>query len=168
MIKKNDNKKKIKIIVLSIIFLVVLGFIAYFSFNFKFCLVSGNSMNPTLNNHSLILLKKQNKKSIYENGDIVVCKVNDELVVKRIVASEGDTISYITNQMYINDVYYGDVNSFGMSPTTLSENEFAIIGDNYNNSTDSRYYGYILKENIIGEVVSYQNWFSNVYNFFIE
>ena len=165
MPKHINSKKRVKIITFSIFSLILIGLVIYFIFNIKLLLVDGNSMHPTLNDHSLIILKNKNKNSTYKNGDIVVCKINDELVVKRIVASEGDNISYITNQMYINDIYFNDVNSFGMYPTTLIENQFAIIGDNYNYSTDSRIYGYITKDDILGKVISYQNWFTNFYNF---
>ena len=67
-------------------------------------IVSGSSMDPTLNNGNILILNKLAKT--YNRDDIVVIdvKVNGkrERIVKRIIGLPGETVKYDNNILYIN------------------------------------------------------------------
>ena len=125
--------------------------------------VNGDSMNSTLNNGEILVLNKLNKK--YKRFDVVVInkKVNGSKtkLVKRIIGLPGEKIEYKDNELYINDEKIEDVSLSRTGNFTIKElysvekipdNYYFVMGDNRNNSSDSRDYriGLIKKEEIIG------------------
>ena len=113
-------------------------------------------MEPTLKNGSIAIIKKCNLKLNY--NDIVVVKKNNKIIIKRLVAFPGDTIK-IDQYLYVNDIkiddFYTENNGIVTDKITLNSNEYFIIGDNRQNSIDSRFneIGTIHKEEIIGKIV---------------
>lgn len=132
--------------------------------------VDGESMNTTFKSgQCIVTVKAFNIKA----GDIVVVDnannflknngSNAKRIVKRIVAVPGDTIECIDGAIYVNDIAYikdgSDLKSSYKKDykLTLGKDEYFIIGDNFNNSFDSRLYENkaIPKENIEYKVVFY-------------
>jgi signal peptidase I len=128
--------------------------------------VVGNSMSPTLKDEESILINKLS----YEFGgpdryDIVVFKVktDDETkyYVKRVVGLPGDSVQIKSGRIYVNDKelkYNEDVDDIvtpGLASheIVLDEDEYFVIGDNWNNSEDSRFsqIGNINKKAIVGK-----------------
>lgn len=113
----------------------------YFLLCYKLVIVNGNSMQPTLSNGEIALAKKMpvNVKS----DDIIVFRINNEILIKRVVAVAGDNV-IIDNQagiVYVNGIekaYYFGTLSGEIKEVFVSENSFFVIGDNYNDSIDSR------------------------------
>lgn len=121
--------------------------------------VDGPSMNDTLNDGDILLLNKLDQT--FERFEIVVFYVNGEKLIKRIIGLPGETIEFKNNTLYINgkkleeDYGKGITENFNIKDlkcTEIPKNEYFLVGDNRNNSLDSRVFGCINKKNIIGSV----------------
>ena len=120
--------------------------------------VSGASMEPTLQNNNVLLLEKYNKS--YERFDVVVLNLNGEKIIKRIIGLPGEYISYKDNILFVNHVQTEDVGNipktadFELSDfgyDVIPEDYYFVLGDNRVNSSDSRVFGLVHKDDIIGK-----------------
>lgn len=149
-------------------------------FFFDLYRVSSNSMFPTLKGNTTVL--KSDHLLVYKwpiqllrRGDIVVfidLQNNQRLIVKRIVALPGDEI-YIkprTNFLHINGKPYIDSfeqkyewnnhdyhntcpkNGWCSKPIIVPKNCYFVFGDNTTNSNDSRMWGWLPRDFIVGKV----------------
>lgn len=118
--------------------------------------VDGASMNQTLKNGEILLLYKL---ANINYGDIVVIdeEKENEIIIKRIIGMPGDTVKIKDNTVYVNDEIleedyaYGETSDY--EEITLGEDEYFILGDNRPISKDSRYFGPVKKDEIIGKVI---------------
>lgn len=127
--------------------------------------VIGASMEPGMyNGQSIFLNRLIYKISNPRVGDVVVFLPNgnekSHYYVKRVVGAPGDTLYIKNGVLYVNDepqeLYFNDrIAEAGIleNELTLGDNEYFVIGDNCNNSEDSRSanIGSIKKEYIIGK-----------------
>lgn len=123
--------------------------------------VVGVSMYPTYENGNLLFSTRI--VTNVDRGDIVAIhsEVLNEDIIKRVIAIPGDKISYIDGVLTINDEvvveeYINDdaINGeYEIEEITVSENSYIVMGDNRNNSSDSRHFGLINKEEIFGKVL---------------
>ena len=144
----------------------VIACILIFLFLFRVVNVDGSSMVPTLHNADKVIVSRLSRN--VSRGDIVVLtKVSfaDECLVKRVIATEGQTIDidfdagivYVDGEAlqepYIADATHRRLDFSG--PVTVPENCVFCMGDNRNNSSDSRRstIGMIDTRCIIGKVV---------------
>lgn len=121
--------------------------------------VDGPSMNDTLHDGDILLLDKYDNK--YERFEIVVFNYNGERLIKRIIGLPGEVVSYKNNKLYINGNEIEDNYGLGytedfelkdLNLTKIPDNEYLVMGDNRNDSLDSRYFGTISKDKILGSV----------------
>ncbi|MDR1017260.1 MAG: signal peptidase I [Lachnospiraceae bacterium] len=129
--------------------------------------IIGDSMNPILSNKDVCLVNRATY--LFGNpkrGDIVVFRPggneNSHYYVKRVIGLPGDKISIMENTIFINGeklkekyktTEIKDVGIVG-DEITLKNDEYFVLGDNRNNSEDSRNadIGNIKKEYILGKV----------------
>ncbi len=136
------------------------------TFLLSFAKVKGPSMKPTFNEGDTLILTTITNK--IERGDVIIVEshkdLENKLWIKRLVGLPGDKIKIENNKLYINSELvienyvtfscnpdyssFCDVNEF-----ILGENEYFILGDNRNESKDSRIIGPITKEEIVGKVL---------------
>lgn len=139
--------------------LIVLVVIIVRSFIITPVIVSGTSMEPTLDNKDMLLLKKYDKK--YERYDIVVFKYQNSKLVKRIIGLPGETVEYKNGVLYINDEEIEDRFSYVTNDyeldTIIPEGYYFVLGDNRNNSSDSRIIG-LVSENQIDGATTFSLW----------
>lgn len=95
-----------------------------------------------------------------KRGDVVVFKYpNNEKVdyIKRVIGLPGETVAFWDNNLYINDTWVAEdylpegtiTNDFG--PIEVPENCYFMCGDNRQNSSDSRSWGFVDKRLLIGK-----------------
>lgn len=142
-------KKIIEIAEILIIVLVIS--IILNTYLFSFFRVYGISMEPTLYENDLVLVKKWGK--IYKNDIIIFREVNEGIyLVKRLVGLPGDIIESNGKNILINGMetlnHQGEEFRFN-----LLEDEYYLIGDNFMVSEDSRNFGPVKKDFIMGTVL---------------
>ena len=132
--------------------------------------VEGESMEPTLTDGDSVVIQRL---SYYftdpKRYDVVVFPVNYDsesqektYYIKRVIGLPGETVQIIDGSVYINNEKLTDdkyssttINEAGIAenPLVLGDNQYFVMGDNRNMSTDSRnsYVGLVNKNDIVGE-----------------
>lgn len=141
--------------------IVIIFVLLFFIFVMGLQQVIGPSMNPTLNEGDIIITNKfiYRFKSI-ERNDVVVISQDEKYMIKRIVGLPGETVEYQNNDVLINGKAYKE--TFTNSETedftiqdlgydVIPEDRYLVLGDNRENSLDSRTFGLISKNQIIGK-----------------
>lgn len=122
--------------------------------------IVGNSMEPTLINGSYILTQKIT--SDYERGDIVIFTEPEKenvFIVQRIIGLPGENITINSNGVYsngeiLNEPYLDQPQIIESEISIqLKENEYYMLGDNRNESYDSRSFGPVSMNNILSEYI---------------
>jgi signal peptidase I len=151
-----------------IIALIVSAFARVFVFQTYY--IPSASMEPTLLIGDRIIVNKLSVSlGTVNTGDIIVFKAPAEVatqcgdavadLVKRVVAVPGDVVSSKGNSIIVNGTVLKEKwphnEPLGAKPIdkqAVPANKYFVIGDNHPDSCDSRYWGYVPKDNIIGKV----------------
>lgn len=127
--------------------------------------VDGHSMEPTLSHgDNLIIDKISYRFSDPERYDIVVFPyqhAENTYYIKRIIGLPGDTVQILDGYVYINGKLLGEHYGaepikdpkLAAEPIKLGDDEYFVLGDNRNNSSDSRdpSVGVLHREQLLGK-----------------
>ena len=149
-----DKKKSIaREVIGTIAYVAVICLVVFLVLRFvgQRTVVNGHSMDTTLaNGENLIMDKLSYHFSDPERFDIVIFpgpkEEGEQYFIKRVIGLPGETVQIIDGYVYINgallDEHYGNevMNNPGQAadPITLGPDEYFVLGDNRNNSQDSR------------------------------
>ena len=149
----------VRMIVCATCFIVVL-----LTFIFRTSIVDGSSMYPTLSHQNMMVTSNL----FFEPscGDIVIFEHSDyaSSLVKRVIATEGQTVEidddgvvYVNGNVlpepYANiSGVYDPTHTAIQFPYTVPKDHVFVMGDNRNKSEDSRWFGAINEQQILGKV----------------
>jgi len=159
-----------KIILFALVGLFISAILVYIVFdNYYFIYtVQGKSMEPTLHSNDRLIVKKIHNNHALKRFDIIVFKNKDnkrKLLIKRIIGLYGENIDIKDDIVFINGSKLSEpclINTINIKSNTVKRkgefsykdlNGFFLLGDNRNISRDSRTFGLISKDNIIGKAI---------------
>jgi signal peptidase I len=120
-----------------------------------------------------------------ERGDIIVFRYPEDPskdYIKRVIATAGEKVEIRNKVIYVNGKKIADpwghfrpdagsrgftpfVDKDNMSPVVVPKDSYFVMGDNRDNSLDSRYWGYVNKRHLVGRaLIIYFSWDSNAMN----
>ncbi|MFC1653864.1 signal peptidase I [Patescibacteria group bacterium] len=135
--------------------------------------VNGNSMYPSFEDREYLMTDKISYRTgDPKRGDIVVFHAPPSAhcpsgtgcdFIKRVIGLPGEVVEVTRGQIYLNNqplaeeylpdsfvTHPGYFTSSG--PVVVPPGEYFVVGDNRNHSSDSRAFGFVPKENIVGKV----------------
>jgi signal peptidase I len=129
--------------------------------------IKGRSMYPVLKDKERILISKLNlNKEHIKRFDIIVFtnpREKGKRFIKRIIGLPGETITIKNGEVYINSRKIEQVfisqemsdnfQAVNMKPREIPEDFYFLIGDNRQISRDSRTYGVVHRDNILGKAI---------------
>jgi len=120
------------------------------------------SMEPNLYEGQYLLISKQTHKIWpLKRGGVVVFRFPrnpNKNYVKRIIGLPGEKVELCDGKLYINDEFSPEPWIAGQTggtfrPRQIGEDEYFVMGDNRNNSSDSRAWGAVSNQHIIGKAL---------------
>lgn len=162
--KRNELFDWVKAIIIALIIAFIVR-----AFIISPIVVDGPSMQPTLNNQDQMIVNKFNYHFNDPNRfDIVIFHATeDKDYIKRVIGLPGEHVEVINDELYINQTkeeeYYlqssdGSIKTENFKLESLPggyekipEGQVLVLGDNRNNSTDSRIIGLVDIDEIVGK-----------------
>ena len=126
--------------------------------------VVGPSMSSTLESQDIVLLSRSHYRLFdMKRFDVIAFEYADtKYLIKRVIGLPGDKVEYRNNTLYINGEVIKeefldghqteDFSLITMGYETIPEGKYLVLGDNRENSLDSRSFGLIEEEDILGKV----------------
>lgn len=168
--RKTIAHLKMQLLELGSLLTISIGvFVLIYLFIAQFLIVSGPSMEPTfIDNDHVIAEKITIKYKPITRGELVILRhptQNNKLLIKRVIAIPGDVVVIDNGSLQINNqpitedylkengvtesgIYFDKTQNY-----KVPEGNYLLFGDNRNKSTDSRVWGSIKEDQIIGRIV---------------
>lgn len=163
ILRKYDGKKEDWFHQFKELILIFILVIAVFHIFVGASHVKGVSMNPTLENKQLVFYLR--RVSEYQRGDVVSVRMpSGAYYVKRVVAVAGDVVDIRDGKLFLNGAEQDEPYVMGKTesegklvkyPYTVEEGRVFVLGDNRENSKDSRAFGSVMTEQIKGRLLFY-------------
>jgi signal peptidase I len=154
--RKNPTREVAETLILAVIIALVIRFLLVEVYR-----VQGSSMETTLHNNERVLVNKFLYRWVRDPkpGDIIVFQYPrepDRDFIKRVVAVPGDKVELREGKVYVNGQLFPEAPGVRLSEedspaeVRVPPDTFWVLGDNRNNSEDSRWFGPVPKANIRG------------------
>jgi signal peptidase I len=162
LITKEKSKKEFRKLIFELLAIAVVIVLLLKVF-FGLAIINGKSMQPYLKDRGGVVFCRLAKE--YQEGDIIIFPFDDELLVKRVIGVAGDVIDIddSTGTVLINGKEEEDVgvgSTYSMTeiggitfPITVGEGQVFVLGDNREDSMDSRWFGLVSTKDIDGYVI---------------
>ncbi|HEY8694971.1 MAG TPA: signal peptidase I [Chloroflexota bacterium] len=120
----------------------------------------GAAMEPTLKDGQFLIVLTGNRHP--NRGDVVLFRYPldpSKSFVKRVIGIAGDTVEVRTQQTIVDgkvmsEPYIKSAENGLYPPTVVPTGQYFVLGDNRNNSSDSRSFGMVPAEDIVGIVAA--------------
>jgi len=130
---------------------------------FGLAVAKGTSMNPAVRDGDIMFV---NRVGDYERGDLVIFSKSHEYendVIKRVIGLPGETVDIENGQVTVDGEPLKEPYTIGETerkeileyPVTLKSDEYFVMGDRRDNSQDSRNYGPVKREQLIGKEMAF-------------
>jgi signal peptidase I len=130
-------------------------------------IVSGESMSPTFENGEYLIVDELTYRfEAPKRGDVVIFRYPrdpSEFFIKRIIGLPGETVTIANGQVSVKEVggdsltlnepYVKNIGNGRDATYTVSEGNYFVMGDNRPESSDSRIWGLMPRQNLIGRAV---------------
>lgn len=165
-IEQNQSKNKTSPLVKDLLELflkigsLVVAFLLLFTFIFGMYRNVDGDMYPAVKDGDLVIFYRLDHH--YTAPECLVLGYQGKRQVRRVIAVAGDTVDITEEGLFINGVLQYEPNIYESTfryengadfPVTLQEGEVFVLGDARDNATDSRVYGPIKIEDVLGKVM---------------
>lgn len=149
------RKRKAAILSLLVILAVFAGLWVY---GLRFAVVNGESMEPSVRDGSFVFYREYNFEPSL--GDVVLLRLGNgkerQIIIKRVIGIAGDSISSRYGKLYVNGKRAEDRYGTGRTDcedVTVPKGSIFVLGDNRTHSHDSRDFGAVKLEDVVGKVL---------------
>ena len=142
-------------------FVIIICLWVMFSFIIGTESVRTYDMSPALNMGDRIIYSRVNKDPISQ--DVIVFKKDGELCISRVIAIPGDTVEItedgaviVNGNLIVEEKIHSQTfpyTDYVTYPITLASDEYFVLSDNRLTGVDSRYYGPVKDDEILGTLI---------------